>query len=201
MAPAAIAAARGIPVVGGLAANALGRITSNPAKAAQQFLQVCFIASAGSWVVFGVLGFIREDSGKIQPDAYIASAPSGLTPEGAQGDPSSGSGGEGNVSGSAVNQMKQGAKAAGVPESWASSPALWNILKWENGTRKNHIVWDNPANSENFCQPFNLAIPNRYHVDNSSSKLDKLAAGLKYIRDQYGTPEHAWAVHQQKGWY
>lgn len=109
----------------------------------------------------------------------------------------SGSSGKGDPNGSPVEQMAAATGPAGVPTGWSNNSALWSLLQNENGTTRQSIVWDNPRNSRNYVQPFNLIIPNRYGVTMSSSHQEKLIAGLKYVKSQYGSPEKA-LKHQVK---
>jgi hypothetical protein len=120
--------------------------------------------------------------------------------------------------------FREAAKLAGVPESWADSPGLHNILAKESGGkvgRPNYTYGaraKDPAQWESVHAELKsgtkstissatglgqLILPNvdRYYPAGRKGIGDPLqeAAGmLAYIKDRYGSPDNAWARYGTK---
>lgn len=114
--------------------------------------------------------------------------------------------------------FRAAAREAGVPESWASSPGLENLLRSESdgnvgipnytyGSRKSDpSQWDDvhaelrngnitARSSATGLGQLLLANVDRYYPDGRAGIGDPLneAAGmLSYIKDRYGSPDEAW---------
>lgn len=114
--------------------------------------------------------------------------------------------------------FREAARRYGLPERWADSPALHNLLRSESdgwvgipnytyGSRKNdRSQWDNvhrelqagritARSSATGLGQLLLANVDRYYPDGRAGIGDPIneAAGMmRYIQDRYGTPENAW---------
>lgn len=124
----------------------------------------------------------------------------------------------------AVALFREAARVAGVPESWASSQALHNILSRESGGvvgRPNYTYgsrandrsqWDNIHNelkngritarsSATGLGQLLLSNVDRYYPNGRAGIGDPVqeAAGmLRYIQARYGSPEVAWARYNTR---
>ena len=198
-------AAAAIPVVGNLAAGVLDKATENPAGLARNVMQGVCVIVAGSAIIYGYRGWWMEKSGNVPPPTFYAGSESGFTGGGSSGGSGgSGSGGSGSFSGTGKEMIAEGLKRAGLPSSWANSAGLWNILEKESSSTPQKL--QDPVNSSSGALgPFQLnpssGTAQQYGVNKDSPLIDKVVAGLKYIRDRYGTPERAWSFWQANGWY
>lgn len=117
--------------------------------------------------------------------------------------------------------FREAAKLAGVPESWADSPGLINILKRESngqvgrpnytyGARaKDPSQWDSiheelksgkitAKSSATGLGQLLLSNVDKYYPNGRAGIGDPLqeAAGMmRYIKDRYGDPENAWRLY------
>src|SRR5262249_54555998 len=124
----------------------------------------------------------------------------------------------------AVNLFREAARVAGVPESWASSQALHNILQRESGGvvgRPNYTYGSRPSDRSQWGSIHNELKNGRISAKSSATGLGQLllsnvdryypngragigdpvqeAAGmLRYIQARYGSPEVAWARYNTR---
>ncbi len=96
------------------------------------------------------------------------------------------------------NILKQAAGAAGVPASWADSPALANILEHESSFNPNA---KNPHSTAYGLFQFLDSTWRGTGVQKTSDPLWQSIAGLRYIANRYGNPENAWNFWQSHRWY
>lgn len=117
--------------------------------------------------------------------------------------------------------FREAAKLAGVPESWADSPGLHNILKRESNGMvgiPNYTYGSRKKDPSQWATVHNELKSGRITAKSSATGLGQLllrnvdryypngragigdpvqeAAGmLAYIKDRYGSPERAWALY------
>jgi len=124
-------------------------------------------------------------------------------------------------SGEARALFREAAKRAGVPEAWADSPGLHNILKRESngvvgipnytygGRKKNPAQWGqihaelksgkiSAKSSATGLGQLLLRNVDRYYPSGRAGigdPVEEAAGMLAYIKDRYGSPERAWALY------
>jgi hypothetical protein len=199
MAPAAgagaLAAVSAIPVVGGMLGSAIGGIMAHPAKFAQGIMQFTFVGAVGTWVVFGTIGFLRENAGQIKPDDYIASAPSGLMPDEGSGGGSPSSNGNGGSGGGFIGKPVNDLLAA---SKWPKRlwPQVRYIIMHESGGYANASPESPP--------------PGGYYMD-SNARAGTPTIGLMMIityndkerqamKDPLANVNKGYQFYQQRGW-
>ncbi|MFH1810387.1 MAG: hypothetical protein ABIJ09_16720 [Pseudomonadota bacterium] len=117
--------------------------------------------------------------------------------------------------------FREAARKAGVPESWADSPGLHNILKRESngqvgvpnytygGRKKDPAQWSAIHNelkngritaksSATGLGQLLLRNVDRYYPSGRAGigdPVEEAAGMLAYIKDRYGSPERAWALY------
>ncbi|MBX7101471.1 MAG: LysM peptidoglycan-binding domain-containing protein [Myxococcaceae bacterium] len=94
------------------------------------------------------------------------------------------------------SQFVDAAKKAGVPESWASNPALIELVKHESGFRPDA---KNPSSSAFGMFQFLDSTWSSYLPEVPYGSKDpywQAVGGFRYIEKRYGTPERAWAFWQ-----
>jgi len=87
---------------------------------------------------------------------------------------------------------------AGVPASWAKSPALWTLLKHESSLNPRA---QNPSSTAYGLFQFLDSTWKTVGATKTSDPEKQFEAGFKYIKQRYGTPENAWAFWQKHHWY
>jgi LysM repeat protein len=123
--------------------------------------------------------------------------------------------------------FREAAQTAGLPEGWADSDALHQILFKESNGRvgvPNYTYGSRKSLPSKWAQVRAELLAGYKTVSSSATGLGQLtlpnvdahypdgAAGigdphneavgmLRYIKDRYGTPEEALAFHQRNGWY
>ncbi len=103
-------------------------------------------------------------------------------------------------SGSSANpyydEFVRAARKAGVPESWASNPALIQLVKHESGFRPGA---KNPRSTAFGLFQFLSSTWRSYLREVPYGTRDpywQAVGGFRYIKARYGTPERAWAFWQ-----
>ncbi|MBI5549592.1 MAG: peptidoglycan-binding protein [Deltaproteobacteria bacterium] len=98
-------------------------------------------------------------------------------------------------------QFIRAARAVGVPESWASSPALMKLVEKESG-------FDPSArNKRSTAQGLFQMLKGTYKgvgmADSwgTQDPYTQAVAGFSYIKERYKTPERAYAFHKSHGYY
>lgn len=90
------------------------------------------------------------------------------------------------------------ARANGLPESWASSPALGELLRRESSFNPGA---QNPTSTAYGLFQFLDKTWGTVGATKTADPYGQALAGLRYIQQRYGTPEAALAFHTRKGWY
>ncbi|MBI3180909.1 MAG: hypothetical protein HYZ28_02060 [Myxococcales bacterium] len=99
------------------------------------------------------------------------------------------------------DEFVRAAKKAKVPASWASSPALKQLIDHESSWRVNA---DNPTSSAFGLFQFLDSTWKSYLPEvkyGTKSAYWQAVGGFRYIKARYGSPEKAWAFWQQHHWY
>lgn len=97
--------------------------------------------------------------------------------------------------------LSRAARAAGVPESWANSPALARLIQKESGGR---VDAKNPNSTAFGMFQFLKGTWKEYLPEVPYGSKDahwQAVGGLRYIQQRYGTPERALAFHHKNNWY
>jgi hypothetical protein len=96
--------------------------------------------------------------------------------------------------------MLRATYAAGVPQSWASSKALANIIQHESGYRP---TAQNPTSTAYGMFQFLNTTWATVGCTKTSDAYQQSVCGLRYIERRYHTPERAWAFWQAQSphWY
>lgn len=137
-------AAAALPFVARPLTNAVGRAADNPAKAAQTLMQAGCVVAGTAWVVCGIIGYMREQSGNIQPAAYVAAMPGGITP-GSQGGGNGSTSSNGKVkaldkSGTVDQWIFDGYKLSGkFPNTESNRAKTKSLVQSESGGNPNAI--------------------------------------------------------------
>jgi len=87
---------------------------------------------------------------------------------------------------------------AGVPASWAKSPALWTLLRHESSLNPKA---QNPTSTAYGLFQFLDSTWKSVGMKKTSDPEQQFVGGFKYIKQRYGTPEAAWAFWQKHHWY
>lgn len=126
----------------------------------------------------------------------------------------------------AVNLFKEAAREAGVPESWATDPALQELLRKESSGRVGipNYTYGKNLSPEQIAQIQEDLRAGKRTTSSSATGLGQLtlanvdqfypggrsgignprseAVGmLRYISNRYGTPAQAMSFHSARGWY
>jgi len=123
-----------------------------------------------------------------------APAPAPAGPSGTNGAQSGGATGPANLQ-QAADRATQ---AAGVPASWARSPALWTLLRHESSLNPRA---QNPSSTAYGLFQFLDSTWKGTGVQKTSDPYQQFVGGFRYIKQRYGTPEAAWAFWQKHHWY
>ncbi len=117
--------------------------------------------------------------------------------------------------------FREAAQQAGLPESWASSPGLINILRRESGGKVGIPNYTYGARAQDPSQwggihdelkagrktakssatglgQLLLANVDRYYPSGRAgigNPVEEAAGMMKYIQDRYGNPDNAWALY------
>lgn len=105
-----------------------------------------------------------------------------------------------DFTGSGMELMKKSLDKYNLPADWATSSDLWNIARSESGTTPQNVKFQ--PNGPTFMAPWGIHVP-YLGVSPSSPSFERFALGPRYVKNQYGTPEKAWAFHQSHNppWY
>lgn len=87
---------------------------------------------------------------------------------------------------------------AGVPQSWARSPALANVIRRESSFRP---TAQNPTSTAYGLFQFLDQTWATVSCTKTSDAYRQSVCGLRYIQRRYRTPERAWAFWQANHWY
>jgi LysM repeat protein len=90
---------------------------------------------------------------------------------------------------------------AGVPASWATSPALWKLLGEENDRFDTTRGHDGKKSTAFGMFQFLNKTWKGTGIAKTTDPEKQFIAGYRYIRDTYKTPERAWAFWQKHRWY
>lgn len=94
--------------------------------------------------------------------------------------------------------IKRALKADGLPESWADSPGLAEILSHESSFSS---TAQNPTSTAYGLFQFLDSTWATVGAKKTSDPYLQCVAGLKYIHDRYGNPDKAWAFWSAHHWY
>ena len=94
--------------------------------------------------------------------------------------------------------MQRATYGAGVPLSWASSRALYNIISHESSFRP---TAQNPTSTAYGMFQFLNTTWATVGCVKTSDAYQQSVCGLRYIQRRYHTPEQAWAFWQAHNWY
>ncbi|HZU97785.1 MAG TPA: transglycosylase SLT domain-containing protein [Planctomycetota bacterium] len=89
-------------------------------------------------------------------------------------------------------------KADGLPEAWADSNGLYQVLNAESSFSP---TAQNPTSTAYGLFQFLDSTWSTVGATKTSDAYLQCVAGLKYIRERYGDPDKAWTFHLAHGWY
>lgn len=204
----------GLPVIGTALASIAGAVRADPRTVARTALQTGFVVYMVLWAIMGLNGrriAAAMDSGKDRTfDAAAFEFGDNQDANRSPGD----SGGKkprspgkdiGSKKGKGYDDIKAGLKRTRLPDSWADSAGLWNILAEESTSSMKKLNYKATNPTSGALGPFQLnpvsGTLQRYAGRSPYSKESLLDGGLKYIKDRYETPDAAWEFWRVNGWY
>lgn len=107
------------------------------------------------------------------------------------------------VTGNGVDLAKRAAAEAGVPEAWASDPALWKLLYRESSTTPGQLNTQAQNSTSTAFGMFQFldSTWKDYKYGKTSDAYKQFVNGLAYIKQRYGSPSAALKFHTLNNWY
>lgn len=203
-----------LPLIGTALASVAGAVRADPRSVARTALQTGFVVYMVLWAVMGLNGrriAAAMESGKDRTfdaaafefgDNQSANRPAKAGEDGKSKGPGKDLG---SNKGKGYDDIKAGLKRTRLPEEWADSAGLWNIVAEESTSSMKGLNYKATNPTSGALGPFQLnpvsGTLQQYAGRPPYSKESLVDGGLKYIKDRYQNPDKAWAFWQVNGWY